>query len=273
MSKMYWIYDLPNWLLCLLILIFFTGGSLAGQFLTHRFVRRFFSQALEDHNEAVGAIIGTYGVFYGITLGLIAVATWDNFNAADDLIVHEASALAALDRDVSALPEPSASELRGLLREHLDFVIDRAWPEHRKGHIPLDSDARIDAFQRRLVAFQPRTQRESVLFGEAIEEFNEMLQLRRDRLSSIDSGLPPVLWGIVLAGAVLNMILLYVLRIEPLRTHMLLIGLVATFIGLMIFFIIAMDHPFVGELSIEPNAFEALRKGQMAAPGLGHGSG
>jgi hypothetical protein len=41
--------------------------------------------------------------------------------------------------------------------------------------------------------------------------------------------------------------------------------LVATFIGLMIFFIIAMDHPFVGELSIEPTAFEALRQGQMAA--------
>jgi hypothetical protein len=112
--------------------------------------------------------------------------------------------------------------------------------------------------------FEPRTPRETVLFTEAIEQFNVMLQLRRDRLASIGNGLPPVLWWIVLTGAILNMMLLYILRIEPLRTHMLLIGLVATFIGLMIFFIVAMDHPFVGDLSIDPHAFEALRSGQMA---------
>lgn len=264
---MMWLYELPIWQLCVAILTLFTGGSLLGQYLTRRLIRQFFSQALEDHNEAVGAIIGSYGVFYGITLGLIAVATWDNFDAAEDLIMQEASALAALDRDVAALPEPAGEELRGLLRDYLDFVIDHSWPAHRKGLIPADSDVRIDAFQRHLVVFEPRTERESVLFNEAINQFNVMVQLRRDRLASIDDGLPRILWGIVLTGAILNMILLYVLRIEPLRTHMLLIGLVSTFIGLMIFFIIAMDHPFVGELSIEPEAFEALRKGQMAIPG------
>jgi hypothetical protein len=263
---MYWLYQLPIWQLCALILMIFTGGSLLGQVLTRRIVRQFFSQALDDHNEAVGAIIGSYGVFYGITLGLIAVATWDNFDASEDLIMKEASALSALERDVAALPEPASGELRGLLRDHLDFVIDRAWPEHRKGRIPVDVDAHVDAFQQRLIAFEPRTERESVLFAEAIDQFNVMLQLRRDRLATIGNGLPAVLWWIVLTGAILNMILLYVLRIEPLRTHMLLIGLVATFIGLMIFFIVAMDHPFVGELSIEPDAFEALRRGQMAVP-------
>jgi hypothetical protein len=264
MTNIYWIYDLPNWQLCLLILLTFAGGALLGQLLTRQLVKRFFSQALEDHNEAVGAIIGSYGVFYGITLGLIAVATWDNFDASEHLITHEASALAALDRDVSGLPEPFAHELRGLLRTYLDFVIDQSWPAHRHGAIPPDADLHLNRFQNHLVAFEPRTERESVLFAEALHQFNTMLELRRERLSTIESGLPLVLWWIVIVGAVLNMLLLYVLRIEPLRTHMLLIGLVATFIGLMIFFIIAMDHPFLGELSIEPHAFEALRNGQMA---------
>ena len=262
----YWLYELPIWQLCLFILLISTGGALLGQVLTRRLLQRFFSQALEDHNEAVGAIIGSYGVFYGITLGLIAVATWDNFDKADDLITREASALAALDRDVGALPAPSSGELRVLLRDYLDFLIDHAWPAHRKGGIPPQADARIDAFHRHLVEFEPRSSREAVLFQEAVEQFNVLAQLRRDRLSSIGNGLPPVLWWIVLAGAAMNMVLRYVLRIEPLRTHMLLIGLVATFIGLMIFFIIAMDHPFVGELSIDPSPFEDLRQGQMAPP-------
>lgn len=107
-----------------------------------------------------------------------------------------------------------------------------------------------------------------MLFTEAIHQFNTMLEHRRDRLANIGNGLPPVLWGVVLVGTALNMALLYLLRIEPLRTHMLLIGLVSTVIGLMISLILALDHPFVGELSIDPEPFQALRIGQMAAPGV-----
>ena len=68
-----------------------------------------------------------------------------------------------------------------------------------------------------------------------------------------------------------NVILLYVLRIEPLRTHLLLTGLLSTFIGLMIFLIAALDHPFLGEVSVDAGPFEALRQGQMA-PAVSRGS-
>lgn len=261
---MLWLYNLPNWLLCLLILIVFTGGSLVGQMLTRPLIRHFATQALEDHNEAVGAVISAYGVFYGITLGLIAVATWDSYDAAEDLVVKEASSLAALDRDVAALPEPTGTELRHLLRNYLDFVIDRAWPEYRRGIVPVGGEPLIDAIERDLVRFEPKTERESVLFQAAITQFNDMLEHRGARVASIDNGLPIVLWWIVLVGAILNMIFLYILRIEPLRTHMLLIALVSTFISFMIFLIIALDHPFVGELSVDPTPFEKLRARQMA---------
>lgn len=261
---MLWIYNLPNWLLCLLIWLVFTGGSLVGQVITRPLVRRFATQALADHNNAVGTVIGAYGVFYGITLGLIAVATWDGYEVAEHLVIKEASSLAALDRDVSALPEPAASELRHLLRNYLDYVIDRAWPEHRRGIIPVEGETLVDAFASRLVRYDPKTERDSALFQAAITQFNDMLEHRGERLASIGNGLPTVLWWIVLIGAILNMAILYVLRIEPLRTHTLLIALLSSFISLMIFVIIAMDHPFVGDLSINPTPFENLRARQMA---------
>jgi hypothetical protein len=262
---MLWIYDLPNWLLCFLILIVFVGCSLAGQLLTRRLVRHFFSQALEDHNEAVGAFIGTFGVFYGITLGLIAVATWENYKDLEDLVDREAAAVAALDSDLSTFPEPASRELRRLLRDYVDFLVDKAWPEHRRGRTPGGYETPINVFRHRLTEFEPKTERESVLFAESLHQLNHALELRRERMSNLGTGLPSVLWVVVLAGAVLNVVLLYVLRIEPLRTHMLLTGLLSTFIGLMIFLIAALDHPFLGEVGIDADPFESLRQGQMAA--------
>lgn len=260
---MLWIYDLPNTLLCALILVLFVGASLAGQWFTRDLVRQFFSQALEDHNEAVGAFIGTYGVFYGITLGLIAVATWENFKDLEELVDREAAAVAALDNDVSALPDPLGDDLRVLLRDYVDDVIDRAWPEHRLGRIPADVEDHIDVFRRRLTSFEPKTERESILFVEALHQLNRALELRRERLSNLDTGLPPILWLVVLTGAVINVMLLYILHIEPLRTHLLLTGLVSTFVGLMIFLIAALDHPYLGGVGIDPGPFESLRQGQL----------
>jgi len=53
-------------------------------------------------------------LFYGVMVGLIAVGVWQQFSSTDEKVALEASALAALYRDVSGYPEPARSgvELR-----------------------------------------------------------------------------------------------------------------------------------------------------------------
>jgi hypothetical protein len=265
---MLWIYSLPNWLLCALILGINVGGSLIGQILTRRLVRRSFSQALEDHNEAVGAFIQAYGVFYGITLGLVAVAAWNNFDKCQDLVASEATALNAFARDVGVLPEPIRSELRAQIIEYLDDLLDQGWNAARLGRVAPEGGAHLHAIHQRLAQFEPTTERESVLFHEALDQLNVWVERRSDRLANLDTCLPSILWWILIAGAVINMLILYVVRIEPFHAHLTLTGLVACFIGLMIFLIAAMDHPFQGELSIDPKPFELLRSGWKQSWGL-----
>ena len=75
---LYWIYDLPSWQLFLLTmtitLIFAVGGLL----LTRPWARRFVGQPPAE-NDLVSNFLAALGVFYGITLGLIAAGTWENF--------------------------------------------------------------------------------------------------------------------------------------------------------------------------------------------------
>jgi len=256
---MSWIFELPNWFQCLLVMSLIVGGSLVGQVLLQKPIRRFFSQTLDDHNEAVGAFIQAYGVFYGITLGLVAVAAWENYEKCCDLVEYEATAFGAFARDISVLPEPLSGEIAIELEKYLDHLIEHAWSESQAGINPPKTVFRLRTIHHRLAQFQPRDARETVLFHEALDQLNSWTEKRSIRIASLDTGLPAILWWILILGAVLNILMLYTVRIEPLRSHLILTSMIACFIGLMIFLILIMDHPYVGDFRVEPDAFKMLK--------------
>src|SRR6266404_9460676 len=85
-------------------------------------------------NDAVSGTVQAIGVFYGITVGLIAVGVWNTHSNASDLVSKEASSISALFRDVSGYPEPTRTELRSKVREYTVFVIEQAWPAQEAGN-------------------------------------------------------------------------------------------------------------------------------------------
>ena len=130
--NMYWVYDLPNWLFGALTVAVAVAIGLTGFYATRKWVRRVHGDEI-SHNDIVGFFLGTIGLFYGITLGLVAVGTWQAYSDVDTKVDQEASALAVLYRDVSNFPEPKRSELQADLREYTRRVIDVVWPLQRRG--------------------------------------------------------------------------------------------------------------------------------------------
>ena len=49
---------------------------------------------------------------YSVTLGLIAVASWQNYSSVESLVSKEASTIGVLYRDVGGYPESLRTELR-----------------------------------------------------------------------------------------------------------------------------------------------------------------
>jgi hypothetical protein len=105
----------------------------------------------------VSYYLGAFGVFYGLTLGLIAVASWQNSAALDRLVAEEAAALRVLDRSAGWYPPPERGVLRGRLLEYVGFVIDEEWPAQRRGAVLEAAQARLTALEGPLVAFEPAT--------------------------------------------------------------------------------------------------------------------
>ena len=115
----------------------------------------------------------------------------------------------------------------------------------------------MDDFQRVLTQFEPATKGQELVHGEALRQYNEMILLRRQRIQSIGTGIPGVMWYVVAVGAIINTLLILCFRMR-LDIHLILSGVLSFFVGVVIFLIAAMDHPFRGEVSVGPDAFELI---------------
>jgi Protein of unknown function (DUF4239) len=255
--NLYWVYDLPNWLFATLVMGTFTSIALVGQRLTQRWVRRVAGND-GKYNDLVSTTLATVGVFFGITLGLISVGTWQNYADIDANVNQEAATVAALYSSVSNYPEPANTSLRNGLRDYTKYLIDEAWPQQRKGIVPQGGAARIADIQSTLLRVNPVLQGHISLHAETISRFNDLLKERRLRLQSVTGGLPDTLWAVVIFGALLNIFIPWFLVYDRQFIQDLMIALMATTIGLLVFLMAAMDNPFRGEFSVSPGAFELI---------------
>jgi Protein of unknown function (DUF4239) len=154
-------------------------------------------------------------------------------------------------------------ELQTMLRHYTRYVIEEAWPAQRRGVIPEGGTARVTTFQDKLLSFQPQTRAEEILHAETIAQFGVFVDLRRQRLNSVSTGLPDVLWFVVLVGAVVNAVLSWLFDVKQLTVHLLLAGLMALFVSQIVFMIVAMDKPFLGEVSVGSEALQLVHRSLM----------
>ena len=258
----YWIYDIPVFWAFVIIV----GGFTLFGFIGARVVRRLFYKRLgysHDRNEQISFFMSSLAVFYGITLGLVAVSTWENHIQVQEKVSKEAAVLAALYRDIGSFPEPIGTNLKQLLKKYTRYTIDGAWPMQQQGIVPTPGIAMITDFQNLLYGFEPADKKEEIIFGETLRMYNDYITIRRLRLMSIADGLPAIVWIFTVVGGLLNIMFLWLVLMEKRWMQILMTCFVSFFIGSMIFLIAAMDNPYRGKISVSPSAFEMVYEHYM----------
>jgi hypothetical protein len=85
-----------------------------------------------------------------------------------------------------------------------------------------------------------------------------MIQARRMRLDAVNTGLPGVMWTVVVMGAVISVGASFLFRVDDVRLHVMLVTLLAMFIGMVIFMTLALDRPFRGELGVRADPYQLI---------------
>lgn len=255
-TMFYWIYDIPTYQLMLWFAGIFIGFTWIGSIFIRPFLR-LFVKSQPGLNDIVGYMLSCFCVFYGLLLGLVAMAAYQNYGTVELTVAKEASSLAGLYRDISAFPEAKRIQLQQKLRDYTTYLVKKAWPLQRIGMVPTDGVTMMDDFQKSLLELEPEKRLHEIILAEAFHQYNNYIDFRRMRLYYVTSGIPKVLWYVVVLGAVINIVLIWLLD-TTLMSQLLIGGLVTLFIGTVLGLIAAMDYPFRGNVCISSEAFQIL---------------
>lgn len=253
----YWIYDIPTWQFGLGTIFLFILVSSGGLALTRTKIYNKF-RISDASNETINGFFAGIGVIYGLLVGLVAVAAWDNYESVDTIASKESASIAALYRDISTLEQPAKGQLQGHLKDYLNFVIEVAWPSHKHGERPREGGRMLSRFHAILASYHPRNVEQQTLQAEALTAFNKLIEARRARLAAIDTGIPAVFWIAIFGGTFATIFIGYFFHLSSRRLHLLMIGTFGGFVGCIVFLVAAVDNPFRGAVSVSSEAYTQL---------------
>lgn len=259
---MYWIYDISTAAFVALAVLVTVSVACLGVLFVTPLVRRLLgeherTEERQGWNDIVGYVISCHCVFYGLLLGLLAVGAYQNLADVEKVVVQEAGGMRALYKLADVYPEPQRTELRKQLKEYTRFLIEDAFPAHRRGEVPNGGVKIMAAFESTLYAFEPQTKGQEIFHAEMVRVNNETTEIRRIRMHNVSAGIPPVMWYVVGLGAVITLVLVWMFEMRR-AAHVILAGVLALFMTAMICLVAAMDHPFRGEVSVDASAFVAV---------------
>ncbi|MDQ1124249.1 bestrophin-like domain [Microbacterium trichothecenolyticum] len=255
-----WLYDLPMYVGLPVFIVLVVGISCGILLVLRKWVFRVAPQG-EEWDRVLSYAVGAYGVFYGVTLALIAAAAYGNFTEVDGVVLEESSSLASLYRTATLLPEPQSGELQQQIIQYSRGVIDEDWPQQRRLELPSETDVDITRMQQAIDAVEPSSAVEVVYVQEALEQFRQLVHDRRDRIALTHLALPSVLWIVLGVGAVLNAVLIGLIEVRNLRVHLLMSGMLALFVALLLYAIAGFDHAYAGPIAVTPEYFQDLLDG------------
>jgi len=253
----YWIYDIPQWQFFLLANLAGVAFCILGPLFWNKWVQRKLG-VTEEQNETIGVFVSISGVLYGVTLGLLAVGTYENFRQVEERIHEEVSAINAMYRDVTCLKGTGKAVLKHDLEHYVENIITVAWPLQQKGLLPTDGIKIMGNFVAHMTQYDPVDEKDEMFYAELFDQFNVLIEKRRSRLNSVNASLPAVVWIILLVGGVVNIFFTWLLVLPNRRIELVLNSLIGILFGSLIFLIISMDNPYRGEFSVTSDPYKLL---------------
>ena len=242
----------------LLIVAVATVVAVGGLVLVHSL---YSTERRKQHNDVAGFIYAVLGVSYAVLLGLMLIAVWEQWNAAQDVASDEANELAGIFYWAHALPQPEGRHIQELARSYAQVVVEEEWPLMEQGRASPKAWASLDELRGAILGLDPptsaqQTPYDQARYNEVLDQLHALGDARRERLLAAGKGLPTILWLVLIGGGVITIAFTYLFGLTSTMVHTLMVAALAVVLSLSLFSIAALDHPFRGDVRIHPEALE-----------------
>lgn len=219
-------------------------------------VNRFWrSEQRKHYNDVIGWQFSVLGTIYAVTIAFVLSSVWGNYINTSAEVSEEASANLGVFRSAENLPKPYSDELRAVAIRYARIVIDSEWPTMARGGQPTEGGRAIAdmwVVSTDMIKAQPARSTAS----ESVRTAIRLLQDHRERRREQYRGrLPPIMWAILIGGAVLVVGTSCLSGNERLLLHCFHVLSISFLILLMLTAVADIARPFEGGTSLDPVAF------------------
>ncbi len=244
---------LPLWLLGLGMV----GSSVLFSVLGLALVRKRVSPStLREHHDVAGFILAIVGVIYAVLLAFVVLVVWEEYNDADVFAAREANAIVDVYRIAPGLPTQSKIKLRADVREYAQKVVQKEWPLMAYGKADDTTSRILDRMWADCTHTLTPKPNQAVLLAQVVDRLTDVSDNRRMRLLASRTGVPNLMWLVLVFGAAATIAFTFYFGIERFSIQAGMTAILAAIIALVLVLISALNYPFTGDLSIQPEAMK-----------------
>lgn len=213
-------------------------------------------EKLKPHNDVSGFVYAAIAVLYAVVLGFAVISVWEQYREAESNANQEANAVGNIYRLAAGLPEPSRQVMQQSALSYATAVIEDEWPSLVRGDGPSALAASsLDQLWLSFHEAEFTTPKESAVYAQGLEQLDRLAGLRRERLVQAEGGLLGIMWGVLFGGAALTVFFPCAFGVESRLVHSLVIATLAATLGLLLFLTYDLNHPFRGDVHVQPDGF------------------
>ena len=206
-----------------------------------------------------GAVYTVAGTAYMVILAFVFFIAFESYGGAKGDAEEEATATLAMFHAAGPFGPATRAELQGQMICYAREVISDGWPAMREGEASSVVDARVSAMEESAEQISVTDAKQAAAYEHWFALNEERRQGRQGRIGKAEGLVPPVIWLILIIGAVVVIasVALFADREETAFTQAAMIAAVAIIVVSGLVLVRFLDKPYEDKSgSIKPTAME-----------------
>ena len=200
-------------------------------------------------------LLSPLGIIFALFVAFTASQVWTDTEKAKAEIDREASALRGVVILATTFPREAEAQLRGLIRRYIADAATQEWAmmANRTANLRAIPGVVAEALQATL-ALMPSSEGQKTAQREMTTALETALDARRQRIIISQSQVNLLKWLCLFLQAVCALVAIALVHSDNRLASIIALGIFATGVAASMLLILAHDRPFVGEISIRPDA-------------------
>ena len=244
--------SLPLFLGLIIFIVAFVMIGLLAYGITRRIIK---NGITDDNREIANQLLRVSGALLALLLSLTFADVRSELVKLRDSIDLEAAQIVDMYSDLETYGDERSTLIQQKLIHYTRALIEKEWEQLSLQSFDYSTFTLAEEIQDDILMLKPNSSKQELLRSNLLDDIDEISDYRQMRQYAAKSD-PPIFFYISLFGYVVTIGIFSVY--PPRRNSLILLSFYCAFIGVVIYFILALSNPFNGTMQITPDSLQQI---------------